>query len=126
MIFCFFLVDCLGGWNQWMWLVSCRRQEMLPQGPAADPKSKLNISSFLTCPNLFQILSRLLLIFCMDDLEYTTTSIMFCFVFICIVIKIDHLYLLSISHSHTSNAFVFVWIRYNFIKCLQSFIAITT
>ena len=25
---------------------------MLTQGPAADPKSKLNISSFRTCPNL--------------------------------------------------------------------------
>ena len=35
-IFCFFLVDCLGGWNQWMWLVSCRRQGMLTQGHAPD------------------------------------------------------------------------------------------
>ena len=35
-----------------MWLVSYRRQEMLTRGPAADPKSKLNISSFRTCPNL--------------------------------------------------------------------------
>ena len=25
---------------------------MLTQGPSADPKSKLNISSFITCPNL--------------------------------------------------------------------------
>ena len=46
-IFCFFLVDCLSGWSQWMWLVSCRRQEMLTQGSAPDPKFKLNISSFL-------------------------------------------------------------------------------
>ena len=35
-----------------MWLVSCRRQGMLTQGPAPDPKCKLNISSFLTLPHL--------------------------------------------------------------------------
>ena len=35
-----------------MWLVSCRRQGMLTQGPAPDPKCKLNISSFLTLPDL--------------------------------------------------------------------------
>ena len=33
-----------------MWLVSCRRQGMLTQGSASDPKCKLNISSFLTLP----------------------------------------------------------------------------
>ena len=41
----------MGGWNQYMWLVSCRRQGMLTQGPAPDPKCKLNISSFLTLPH---------------------------------------------------------------------------
>ena len=30
-----------------MWLVSCRRQGMLTQGPSPDHKCKLNISSFL-------------------------------------------------------------------------------
>ena len=45
----------------------------------------------------FLILTFLLLIFCMDDLEYTATLIMFCFIFIYIIIKINHLYLLS-SH----------------------------
>ena len=30
-----------------MWLVFCRRQGMLTQGPAPDPKCKLNILSFL-------------------------------------------------------------------------------
>ena len=29
----FFLDDCLGGWSQWMWLVSCRRQGILTQEP---------------------------------------------------------------------------------------------
>ena len=33
-----------------MWLVSCRRQGLLTQGPAPDSKCKLNISSFLTLP----------------------------------------------------------------------------
>ena len=33
-----------------MWLVSCRRQRMLNQGPSPDSKCKLNISSFLTLP----------------------------------------------------------------------------
>ena len=37
----FFLVNCLGGWNQYMWLV-----------PAPGPKCKLNFSSFLTLPHL--------------------------------------------------------------------------
>ena len=46
-IFCLFLVDCWGGWSQWMWLVSCRRPGMLIQRPTRDPKCKLNISSFL-------------------------------------------------------------------------------
>ena len=39
-----------------MWLVSCRRQGMLTQGPAADPKCKLIISSFLTLPHLLDCL----------------------------------------------------------------------
>ena len=34
-----------------MRLVSCRRQEMLTQGPAPDPKCELNITSFLTLPH---------------------------------------------------------------------------
>ena len=44
----FFLIYCFGGWSHWMWLVSCRRQGMLTQGPAPNPKCKLSISSFLT------------------------------------------------------------------------------
>ena len=39
-----------------MWLVSCRRQGMLTQGPAPDPKCKLIISSFLTLPHLLDCL----------------------------------------------------------------------
>ena len=31
-----FLVNCFDRWNQWMWLVSWRRQGMLTQGPAPD------------------------------------------------------------------------------------------
>ena len=46
------LFCCLGGWNQSVWLVPCRRQGMLTQGPAPDLKCKLNISSFLTLPHL--------------------------------------------------------------------------
>ena len=34
-----------------IWLVSCRRQGMLTQGPTPSPKCKLNISSFLTLPH---------------------------------------------------------------------------
>ena len=34
-----------------MWLVSCRRQGMLTQGPAPDPKCELNTTSFLTFPH---------------------------------------------------------------------------
>ena len=43
-----------------MWLVSCRRQGMLTQGPPPDPKPKLHISSFLTLPHLsnFRICTR--------------------------------------------------------------------
>ena len=40
-VLCFFLVNCLGGWNQYMWLV-----------PEPDPKCELNFSSFLTLPHL--------------------------------------------------------------------------
>ena len=36
--------------------MSCRRQGMLTQGPAPDPKCKLNISSFLTLPHLLDCL----------------------------------------------------------------------
>ena len=36
--------------------VFCRRQGMLTQGPAPDPKCKLNISSFLTLPYLLDCL----------------------------------------------------------------------
>ena len=39
-----------------MWLVSCRRQGMLTQGPGPDPKCKLIISSFLTLPHLLDCL----------------------------------------------------------------------
>ena len=39
-----------------MWLVSCRKQGMLTQGPAPDPKYKLIISSFLTPPHLLDCL----------------------------------------------------------------------
>ena len=38
------------------WLVSCRRQGMLPQGPVPDPKCKLNISLFLTLLHLLDYL----------------------------------------------------------------------
>ena len=34
--------------DEWMQLVSCRRQGMLAQGPAPDPRCKLKISSFFT------------------------------------------------------------------------------
>lgn len=44
----FFLDLFFGGWSHWMWLVSCRRQGILTQGLAPNPKCKLNISSFLT------------------------------------------------------------------------------
>ena len=36
-----------------MWLVFCRRQGMLMKGPAPNPKCKLNISSFITLPHLW-------------------------------------------------------------------------
>ena len=39
-----------------MWLVSCRRQGMLTQGPTPDSKCKLIISSFLTLPHLLDCL----------------------------------------------------------------------
>ena len=56
-VFYFFLVNCLGRWNQSMWLVSCRRQGMLTQGLTPDPKFKLNISSFLTLPHVLDCLN---------------------------------------------------------------------
>ena len=39
-----------------MSLVSYRRQGILTQGPAPDPKCKLNISSFITLPHLLDSL----------------------------------------------------------------------
>ena len=39
-----------------MWVVSCRRQGVLTQGPAPDSKSKLIISTFLTVPHLLDCL----------------------------------------------------------------------
>ena len=39
-----------------MWLVSCRRQGMLTQGPTPDPKCKLIISPFLSLPHLLDCL----------------------------------------------------------------------
>ena len=50
-IFCFTLEHSLGGWSQWMWLVSCRGQGVLTQGPTPDPKCELSITSFLTLPH---------------------------------------------------------------------------
>ena len=37
-------------WSQWFWLVCCRKQGMLTQGPTPDSKCKLNISSLFTLP----------------------------------------------------------------------------
>ena len=62
-VLCFVLVNFLGRWNQYMWLVSCRRQGIVTQGPAPDPKCKLSISSFLILPHLFR-LPHLLQEFC--------------------------------------------------------------
>ena len=39
-----------------MWLVSCRRQWMMTQGPTPDRRFKLNISSFLALPHLLDCL----------------------------------------------------------------------
>ena len=39
-----------------MWLLSCRRQGLLTQGPAPDRKCKLIISPFLTLPHLLDCL----------------------------------------------------------------------
>ena len=39
-----------------MWLVSCRRQGLLTQGPVPDLNCKLNISSFLTLSHLLDCL----------------------------------------------------------------------
>ena len=39
-----------------MWLVSCRRQGMVTQGPAPDPKCKSTISSFFALPYLLDCL----------------------------------------------------------------------
>ena len=50
-IFCFFLDDSFDGWSQSMWLVPWRRQVILTQGPAPDPKGEFNITSFLTLPH---------------------------------------------------------------------------
>ena len=39
-----------------MWLVSSKRQGMLTQEPAPDPKCKLNLRSFLTLPHSLHFL----------------------------------------------------------------------
>ena len=39
-----------------MWLMSCRRQRKLTQGPAPDPKCKLIILSFFTLPHVLDCL----------------------------------------------------------------------
>ena len=57
-ILCFFLVDCLSGWNQWIWLVPylVGGRGCLTQGPAPNPKCKLIISPFFTLPHLLDCL----------------------------------------------------------------------
>ena len=62
-ILCFFLDELLGGWSQWMWLLSYRRQEILTQGSTPDPKCGLNITSFLTLPH------RLHCLICAKDIK---------------------------------------------------------
>ena len=52
----FFQGICLDGSNEYMLVVSCRRQGMLTQWPAPYPKCKLNISSFLKLPYLLDCL----------------------------------------------------------------------
>ena len=59
MISCFFLIDDLVRWNQWMWLVSCSRQGMLIQGLTPYLKCKLNISSIVTLLDLLEWWSSL-------------------------------------------------------------------
>ena len=44
-----------------MWLVSCRRQGVLTQGPTPDRKCKLNISSFPILPHLSDCLIPVIL-----------------------------------------------------------------
>lgn len=51
------LSDYLGRWNQWLGLVSCRRKEILAQGPTPDPKTKLIVLLFLTLPHPVDCLS---------------------------------------------------------------------
>ena len=54
-----------------MWLVSCRRQGILTQGPVTDPKCKLNISLFLNSLDCLictkNSLSMVLLLWMMGD-----------------------------------------------------------
>ena len=54
--FVFSWLNILGGWNQQMWLVPCRRQGMPTQGLTPDPKCKLIISTFLKLPHLLDCL----------------------------------------------------------------------
>ena len=72
----------------------------------------------------FQIQILQLLIFCIDDLEYMTTSNqMLCLVFISIITKVNHLYLLGISLLFTLRAFVpyaYVLLLSNFCNLLSS------
>ena len=63
----------------------------------------------------FQIQNLLLLVFCMDDLEYIATLNNVLFIFNSTIIQINHLYLLSISLSHTLKAFV----PYGFVVILS-------
>ena len=55
-VLCLFLVNCVGGWNHYIWLVSCRGEVMLTQAPAPDGKCKLNISSFIALPHFLDCL----------------------------------------------------------------------
>ena len=46
-ILCFFVVVCLSGWNQWMWIEAYRTEGMVTQGPTPDPKCRWNFPLFL-------------------------------------------------------------------------------
>ena len=86
-----FHIFTLKSWSQWMWLVSCRRQGMLTQGPAPDPKCELNITSFLTLPHPLHypicakdIKATVLLLQVVGRWEGWTGSFMFLFCFLCL------------------------------------------
>ena len=61
----------------------------------------------------FQILSLLLLVFCMDDLDIGPLWIMFSFILIYIIIKIDNLYLYL---QYFAFIVVVTLLHYNFLK----------